>query len=163
PLPQRADVRRGLGVDGDAVVIIQVARLEPLKGHEAHLEALSLLKDIAPRWLCWMVGGAQRPHETTYLRALQRKAADLGIADRVRRRGAGMTTTLANIAVARGGATGRLSSSAGWVVVFVLTMFACQAMIAFGPFPGIRTWLRVAVYAFSLVLVALTRGAGPRH
>jgi len=84
PLPQRADVRRGLGVDGDAVVIIQVARLEPLKGHEAHLEALSLLKDIAPRWLCWMVGGAQRPHETTYLRALQRKAADLGIADRVR-------------------------------------------------------------------------------
>jgi len=74
-----------------------------------------------------------------------------------------MTTTLANVAVARGGATGRPSSSAGWVVVFVLTMFACQAMIAFGPFPGIRTWLRVAVYAFSLVLVALTRGAGPRH
>src|SRR5207248_9302730 len=83
PLPQRADVRRGLGVDGDAVVISQVARLEPLEGHDAHLEALSLLKDIAPRWLFWMVGGAQRPHETTYLRALQRKAADLGIADRV--------------------------------------------------------------------------------
>src|SRR5437763_562018 len=152
PLPQRADVRRELGVDGDAVVIIQVARLEPLKGHDAHLGALSLLKDIAPRWLCWMVGGAQRPHETTYLRALQRKAAALGLADRVRFLGRGT-----------GVAAGRPSSSAGWVVVFVLTMFACQAMIAFGPFPGIRTWLRVAVYAFSLALVALTRGAGLRH
>ena len=84
PLPPRTDVRRRLGVDDDVAVIIQVARLERLKGHAVHLEALSLLKDIAPRWMCWMVGGAQRPHETTYLRALQQRAADLGIADRVR-------------------------------------------------------------------------------
>ena len=74
-----------------------------------------------------------------------------------------MTTTRADVGVARDGTTGGRSASAGWVVVFVLTMFACQAMIAFGPFPGIRTWLRVAVYAFSLALVALTRGAGLRH
>ncbi len=79
----RTEVRRRLGADADVVVIAQVARLERLKGHELHLEALGMLKDIAPRWQCWIIGGVQRPREATYLRALQRKAADLGIAKSV--------------------------------------------------------------------------------
>jgi len=80
----RADVRRTVGAGDDVVVIVQVARLESLKGHDAHLEALALLKDVAPPWQCWMVGGAQRPHEARYLQALRRKATALGIADRVK-------------------------------------------------------------------------------
>jgi len=71
-----------------------------------------------------------------------------------------MTTRLA---YARDAITGRRSSSGGWLVVFVLAMFACQTIIAFGPLPAFRTWLRVAVYLFSLVLMALVRGTGQRH
>ena len=55
------------------------------------------------------------------------------------------------------------ASSARWVTVFLLTMFACQVTIAFGPFAEVRTWLRVAVYAFSLLLLALVRGERARH
>jgi glycosyltransferase involved in cell wall biosynthesis len=79
----RAEVRRRLSADADVVVIAQVARLERLKGHELHLEALGMLKEMAPRWQCWIIGGVQRPQEATYLRVLQRKAADLGIAKSV--------------------------------------------------------------------------------
>ncbi len=82
--PQRTDVRRALGTDDGVVVIVQVSRLEVWKGHDLHLQALAMLTDIAPRWVCWMVGGVQRPHEATYLGALRRRAADLGIGEQVR-------------------------------------------------------------------------------
>ena len=64
-----------------------------------------------------------------------------------------------------GGATPAASraSSGRWVAIFLLTMFACQVTIAFGPFPGIRTWLRITVYAVSLLFFALIRGEGTRH
>jgi glycosyltransferase involved in cell wall biosynthesis len=67
----------------DATVIIQVGRMEPLKGHLLHLEALSLLKDM-PGWVCWQVGGGQRPEEHLYVERLKAHAARLGLADRVR-------------------------------------------------------------------------------
>jgi glycosyltransferase involved in cell wall biosynthesis len=79
----RANIRREFGVSDDTVVIVQVSRMEAWKGHYLHLEALSRLKDN-PRWNCWMVGGAQRPKEQEYVRSLQRKAAELGIGERVR-------------------------------------------------------------------------------
>jgi glycosyltransferase involved in cell wall biosynthesis len=66
-----------------AVVIIQVSRLEPYKGHSLHLEALARLRSI-PGWVCWMVGGVQRPCEQNYLRHLQAQAATAGIDDRIR-------------------------------------------------------------------------------
>jgi len=74
-----------------------------------------------------------------------------------------VTPPVRAMGVMHGGITEQRSSSAQWVSAFVLTMFACQTAIAFGPFPAIRTWVRVSVYVFSLVLVALVRGAGPRH
>src|SRR6267378_314550 len=46
--PQRTDVRRALGTDDGVVVIVQVSRLEVWKGHDLHLQALAMLKDIAP-------------------------------------------------------------------------------------------------------------------
>ena len=74
---------RALGVSDDTVAIIQVSRMEAWKGHHLHLDALAKLKDD-PRWICWMVGGAQRPVEQEYMREIQEKAIRLGIGDRVR-------------------------------------------------------------------------------
>jgi len=79
----REAARKELGASQETVVIIQVSRMEAWKGHHLHLEALSRLKDN-PRWICWMAGGAQRPLEQAYQREVQQKAADLGIAERVR-------------------------------------------------------------------------------
>jgi glycosyltransferase involved in cell wall biosynthesis len=72
-----------LGVSDDTVAIIQVSRMEAWKGHRLHLDALAKLKDN-PRWICWMVGGAQRPAEREYMREIQEKSVRLGIGDRVR-------------------------------------------------------------------------------
>jgi glycosyltransferase involved in cell wall biosynthesis len=78
----RSTVRQQQGVSADDVVIIQVSRLEAWKGHTLHLQALSLLKDVEG-WVCWFVGGPQKPDEKAYLRALEKTAAELGITDRV--------------------------------------------------------------------------------
>jgi glycosyltransferase involved in cell wall biosynthesis len=80
---ERRAVRAELNTAEDAVVIIQVGRMEPLKGHRLCLEALAQLVDV-PQWVCWQVGGAQRPHERRYQDELKATAARLGIADRVR-------------------------------------------------------------------------------
>ncbi|PYS47191.1 MAG: glycosyl transferase family 1 [Acidobacteria bacterium] len=78
-----AALRAELDTPQDATVIIQVSRMEEWKGHSTHLEALGKLRDI-PNWVCWQVGGGQRPHEEQYLIKLKRTAASLGILDRVR-------------------------------------------------------------------------------
>ncbi len=79
----RAEIRRALGAAGDMVAIIQVSRMEAWKGHHLHLDALAKLKDD-PRWICWIVGGAQRTREREYMREIQEKAIRLGIGGRVR-------------------------------------------------------------------------------
>ena len=78
----REALRAELGVAPEAVVLIQVSRMEQWKGHRLHLDALARLAGL-PRWTCWMVGGAQRPHEARYLEALRAQAAALGIGPRV--------------------------------------------------------------------------------
>ena len=67
----------------EAAVILQISRLEPHKGHFAHLEALALLRDV-PGWICWQVGGVQKPDEARYLADLKSLAVRLGIDDRIR-------------------------------------------------------------------------------
>ncbi len=79
----RAAVRAELETPQDAVVIVQVSRLEAGKGHRLHLDALGQLRQV-PGWVAWMVGGAQRPFEVRYLAELEARVAALGIADRVR-------------------------------------------------------------------------------
>lgn len=79
----RRAVRAELDTPADAVVVVQTSRLEAWKGHRLHLEALGRLRDV-PGWVCWMVGGAQRPDEARYLGGLESLARRLGIADRVR-------------------------------------------------------------------------------
>jgi glycosyltransferase involved in cell wall biosynthesis len=63
-------------------VIIQVSRMEPLKGHAVLLDALARLR-ARTDWTCRLAGGAQRPHEAEYMESLRARAATLGISDRV--------------------------------------------------------------------------------
>jgi glycosyltransferase involved in cell wall biosynthesis len=79
----RSRLRGELQVSDETVVIVQVSRLEACKGHFLHLEALAELKDLSIPWTCWIVGGAQRPEESEYLRRLKETAETLGIAGRV--------------------------------------------------------------------------------
>lgn len=78
-----SQTRGELNTPNDAVVIIQVSRMEEWKGHRLHLEALSLLKD-QPNWVCWMVGGAQRANEIQYFQGVKSFAKQLGIMSRIR-------------------------------------------------------------------------------
>jgi len=79
----RTAIRRELGTQPKDVVIVQVSRMEALKGQETCLDALALLSE-QPNWVCWQIGGAQRPSEVKYFDALQQRAARHGIAHRVR-------------------------------------------------------------------------------
>jgi glycosyltransferase involved in cell wall biosynthesis len=74
-------IRTEFGTPADATIIVQVSRLERLKGHDVLLSALGELRDLS--WRCWIVGGAQRPAERAYLDALVRRCRQLGIADQV--------------------------------------------------------------------------------
>jgi glycosyltransferase involved in cell wall biosynthesis len=64
------------------VVIIQVSRMEPWKGHTVLLDALGRMRHL-PNWTCRVVGGAQRPREQQYMESLRARVARLGITDRV--------------------------------------------------------------------------------
>ena len=65
-----------------STVIIQVSRMEPLKGHTVLLDALAQLRHRAG-WVCRIAGGAQRPPEARYMASLRARAESLGIGDRV--------------------------------------------------------------------------------
>ncbi len=67
----------------DAVVVLQISRLEAHKGHLVHLEALGRLRDL-PNWVCWQVGDVQKPSEIRYFEQVKETAQRLGIDDRVR-------------------------------------------------------------------------------
>ena len=80
---ERRTTRVELKTAEDATVIIQVSRMERLKGQLLQVEALSRLRSI-PNWVCWIVGGAQRADELSYYAELQSLANRLGIAERIR-------------------------------------------------------------------------------
>lgn len=79
---ERERVRSEMRVAPEEVVIITACRLEPWKGHALLLSALGHLREV-PGWKCWIVGGAQRPHEHVYLNDLHSIARHEGIADRI--------------------------------------------------------------------------------
>jgi len=86
-IPERAGVRSSvraeLNTPEEATVIIQASRLERWKGQSVLLSALAQLRELQ-NWVCWIAGGAQRPHEAEYLRELEEQAQKMGIAERVR-------------------------------------------------------------------------------
>jgi glycosyltransferase involved in cell wall biosynthesis len=79
----RARTRSELTTAEDAVVVVQVSRLEAWKGQTQCLHALGVLRELSG-WTCWQVGGAERPEERRYLRFLKDEATKLRIYDRVR-------------------------------------------------------------------------------
>jgi glycosyltransferase involved in cell wall biosynthesis len=79
----RSTIRKEFKTAEDAVVIVQVSRMEEWKGHVLHLEALALLRHL-PHWICWQVGGVQRKSEERYLSALKKMSVTYGIEDRIR-------------------------------------------------------------------------------
>ena len=78
-----AALRAELNTPRDSTVIVQVGRMDALKGHSRHLQALAMLSDL-PEWILWQVGGPQRARELRYQEDLQEQAERLGIATRVR-------------------------------------------------------------------------------
>jgi glycosyltransferase involved in cell wall biosynthesis len=79
----RNALRDALHTNTQDVVIVQVSRMEALKGQAILLEALATLRERSG-WTLWQVGGAQREVEARYLDSLRASAERLGIADRVR-------------------------------------------------------------------------------
>lgn len=75
--------RAELQTSENAIVVVQVGRMERWKGYELHLKALANLNEM-PDWICWIVGGAQRPSERKFVAELESLAQQLGIAERVR-------------------------------------------------------------------------------
>lgn len=79
---RREALRRALGAGPDDVVVVMASRVEALKGHDVLLDALARLDPALPV-RCWIVGGAQRPHEQRLRDDLERRATRLGVAGRV--------------------------------------------------------------------------------
>jgi glycosyltransferase involved in cell wall biosynthesis len=79
----RAAVRRELSTPDEAVVIAQACRMDAWKGHDVLIEALGAIRDVR-NWVCWEIGGAQRPQEAGYVTSLRDRASRLEIGDRVR-------------------------------------------------------------------------------
>lgn len=80
---ERGSTRAELSTASDDVVIIQVSRMEPLKGQRVCIAALGQLAQL-PGWTCWQIGGAQQRSEVQYLESLKQLAEHHGIAERVR-------------------------------------------------------------------------------
>lgn len=83
PISIRHSLRSELNTPENAVVIIQVSRLERWKGHSLLLSALGQLRD-RDDWIVWIAGGVQRPQEAEYLQELKEQAEKLGIVERIR-------------------------------------------------------------------------------
>ena len=79
----RQRVREMLGASPRSIVVLQVSRIEPTKGHIAHLRALARLPRDVP-WLAWFVGAAQRDQERQLMAELGMLVAELELTERVR-------------------------------------------------------------------------------
>jgi glycosyltransferase involved in cell wall biosynthesis len=79
----RRGIRASLQTPEDAVVVMQASRSEWWKGHTLMVDALARLREL-PGWVWWLAGGAQRPVEAAFLESIRARAAEKGIADRVR-------------------------------------------------------------------------------
>ena len=79
----RQNIRTELKTSQEGVVIVLACRLERWKGHSLLLEALAKLPSEL-NWVCWVAGGAQRPHEQEYLAELRQHTDRLGLGERMR-------------------------------------------------------------------------------
>jgi len=91
PLPidrtRRPAIRAELDTPDDALVIVQVGRLDPYKGHRMLIDAVAMLPPSV-NWRCWIVGGVDTPLQRRYLVELEQGAVTAGVRDRIRFTGA---------------------------------------------------------------------------
>jgi teichuronic acid biosynthesis glycosyltransferase TuaC len=80
---EQAQSRRACGLPVDRTVLLTVAAIYAWKGQHLVLETLPALRERYPDLLYVMVG-APRAEETSYVPALRRRAAELGLKDHVR-------------------------------------------------------------------------------
>jgi glycosyltransferase involved in cell wall biosynthesis len=80
---ERLATRKQFDTAADAVIILQVGRWDPYKGHLFLMQALGLLREL-PGWMCWQVGGVQNRAEENYIGTVRQAARAQGIEDRVR-------------------------------------------------------------------------------
>ena len=80
---QREALRRDLDTEPESIVIVQVSRMQALKGHRILFEAVARLVHL-PQWVCWIAGGPQRDDELEYTNSLRALASDLRIEPRIR-------------------------------------------------------------------------------
>ncbi|MBI3631180.1 MAG: glycosyltransferase family 4 protein [Candidatus Sungbacteria bacterium] len=64
--------------------MISVGRIAPVKNYEVLLDAAALMKNDSRPWSLDIVGGPMLSRDREYLVALQRRAAETGLAERVR-------------------------------------------------------------------------------
>jgi len=83
----RRALRQQFETPEDAVVVLQVGRLDRCKGQLLHLRALHGIADVGG-WCCWMVGAPQNRDECEYQKEIDRVTGSLGIQQRVRFLGA---------------------------------------------------------------------------
>ncbi len=80
---ERSRIRSEFKTPDNAVVVLQVSRMEAGKGHQQLLSAASSLpKNL--NWFIWFVGEAQRDEERRYVEHLKAIAAELGVVERIR-------------------------------------------------------------------------------
>ncbi len=78
----RARIRASLKVPQTAIVILQASRFEAWKGQQLLLESVAALPRTLD-WRLWIAGEPQRPGEARLRIALENRARDLAIAERV--------------------------------------------------------------------------------
>ncbi len=83
PAEARQATRAANGAEENSIVLIQVGRWDPYKGHLLFMEALGRLARL-PGWVCWQAGGVSNSGEEQYFQSVQAAAQQHGIADRVR-------------------------------------------------------------------------------
>jgi glycosyltransferase involved in cell wall biosynthesis len=78
----RRRVRERFGLVDDCPLVLQVGRMEPGKGHDDFIQALSQIPIDRP-WQAWLVGGAQRSEEVEYESSLSELCHRLKLGSRV--------------------------------------------------------------------------------
>lgn len=83
PAEPRSAVRERCATDPESLVIVQISRLDPSKGHLDLVEAARLLPNAIP-WVIWLAGGPNTPAQRRYYQRLQETVGHLGLAHRFR-------------------------------------------------------------------------------
>jgi D-inositol-3-phosphate glycosyltransferase len=79
----RPQARRALGLDGDAIMLLFVGRLQELKGADLALETLIELRQRGRHAMLAIVGGPSGPDGKATLEKLHQRVAEAGVIDQV--------------------------------------------------------------------------------